>query len=250
MTDFLYPVMELTWSTDTGLTVPLYYYPNDGKLKLYIERWWRLKKAAALDIEESMDLLSGVIDSYNKLDSIRDTRKKILFTAGYPEWLFDTGVHAEPTDTNNVITWVLMRREPGTLGPRPFSRPQELKPRIREEIIIEDTDGLLQNVEVKGQWFDNLIRFDCWAPTPKEANDLARTFEELMFKSTDHMLRAGVQKIVFQGRSQDRFSVRARWPYRPVIYYYRTERIYVESDVAINSMSYEAMNYNGSFNIG
>lgn len=249
MRDFWQPFFELSWSASSNIPLPLYYSWNDQRLSLAISRWWRLKKQAALDINEAMDAVYGVIDSYNKTDGIKGTKKKILFSPSYPKYLFDSDTKAEPLDTNNVIVWSLVRREPGALSGQPFGRPKEMKPRIREELVITDAEGRLQHVEIRGQWFDNIIRFDCFAPNSKQANDLADSFETLMEQTADHLMRLGIQKIVYQGRSADLFDIGAEWQYRPVTFFFRTEKVRAEVDGAINSITHTMYNFNGMINL-
>lgn len=232
---YIDPIVEIVYTPTTDIRLPMYYNLNDRTIRLAITRWWMLKKQAALEIDDAMTTIGKVIDSYNKLPEIVDTRNKISFTPDYPNWLFDDDSQAEPKDHNNVITWRLDRREPGSLSTQPFRRPRELAKRIRENLVVEDEDdsSILRHIEVKGQWFDNLIRFDCWAPTAKEANNLADTFEQLMQDTRDYLLRAGIQKLFYMGRVQDRYDIGGRWKYRPIIYYFRTEQIDVDVSTGI-----------------
>lgn len=124
-----------------------------------------------------------------------------------------------------------------------------MSPSLREEFCIQNEFGELENIEVWGQWFDNMIKLECWAPTPKEAEDLAFTMEALLREYRGYILRLGVQKMIYFGRNEDFHMNIARWHCRSLNYYFRTENIEVKRDAAINSIDVEAMSFRNMIQI-
>jgi hypothetical protein len=125
----------------------------------------------------------------------------------------------------DTISYRLKRKEPGTISKHPFDPPTEIKPRIRQYLV--DPDHLDSHILVMGQWFDNLIQFDCWTKTNNRGDDLIEWFEDFMYKYTWVWKKNGVNEILYWMRTIDE-EVR-KWrndlSVRSVIYYFRTEKI-------------------------
>lgn len=85
-------------------------------------------------------------------------------------------------------------------------------------------------ITVYGQWFDNLVQFDCWSTNNQEANSLIYWFEDFMDLYTRVLKINGVQEVLYWQRFQD--QVIERWrsdiDNRTVQYYFRTEKLRVE----------------------
>ena len=133
--------------------------------------------------------------------------------------------HAEPETWRDTITYKVDRREPGTIQAHPFEGRKEIKPRIRQ--IITDPDYPDFHIKILGQWFDNMIKFDCWSVTNKGADSLISWFEDFLFRYTWVWKKNGVQEILYMSRSMDEEVTRWRDDIvnRTLYYYFRTEKI-------------------------
>ena len=232
------------YAFEHGIKVPMYIDLDNHTTSLTIARWWRLTKNASLEIHETMDLMYELINAYNKTDEIKATPElKIHFTPNYPKWLFDDSKKAEPNISNRIVTFRVSKREPGSMSSKPFRGKKEYSPHLREEATVQNEFGDLEAIEVWGQWFDNIIRFECWAPTEREAENLAFTFEGLLRKYRDYILRRGVQKMLYMGRTEDFHLNISKWHCRSLNVYFRTEWIDVRRSVAISAINVEAMSY-------
>ena len=125
----------------------------------------------------------------------------------------------------DTIVYRIKRREPGTVGHHAFEPPVELRPRVREQKPDKDHPG--QHIQILGQWFDNIIQFDCWSVLNNRADDLIEWFEDFMFKYTWVWKKNGVNEILYWMRNTDTES--SEWrndlAVRTVSYYFRTEKI-------------------------
>lgn len=133
----------------------------------------------------------------------------------------------ELADWRDTITYKVSRREPGVVTGKPFGSPQEIKPRLREE--LPDPENPRHHIFIQGWWFDNLIQFDCWARTNQEADKLISWFEDFVLKYTWVWKKNGVQEILYWSRGRDETITRWRNDIvnRTLLYYFRTEKIIV-----------------------
>jgi len=150
-----------------------------------------------------------------------EEKNTVNFESSYSRYYQDKPV-AEWRDT---VVFRVKRREPGTIGKHPFDPPTEIKPRIREYYPDEKHPGC--HIMVSGQWYDNLIQFDCWSKFNNSADDLIEWFEDFMYKYTWVWKKNGVNEILYWMRNVDTESVKFRndLAVRTVIYYFRTEKI-------------------------
>lgn len=239
------PISEYAIKLEDGTFMPIYYDWTDQKYSMWLQNWFRQTKAAALDVTDAMKELFKLVDSYNKLNANKDNSNKILITPSYPQHFFDADNQAEVLDTDRIVVWNCVKRAPGSLNTRPFMRPQELKPRIREELTLVTDDNKLISMEIRGQWFDNYITFDCCSSTQTGANELAEEFETFMDNNINYLMRLGVQRIIYLGREDDYYSFSTNWSYRKLKYYFRTEKITVNVTSAIEKIDGTAVSLSG-----
>jgi hypothetical protein len=166
-----------------------------------------------------------------------------------------------------TITWSINRVEPGTVGKRPFDPAKMSKPMFREVYPDPDYTYLTQsdtynysvkqqsiyptgdpmftgsysalneaskdprnvthNIEVYGQWFDNLVQFDCWSNSNNEANALISWFEDFMELYTPVLKQNGVAEALYWERLQDQTIERWRNDIenRTIRWFFRTEKL-------------------------
>lgn len=150
-----------------------------------------------------------------------EQKNTVNFESSYSRYYQDKPVD----DWRDTVIYRVKRREPGTIGKHPFDPPTEIKPRIREDRVDPDHPGC--HVVVMGQWFDNLIQFDCWSKYNNRADELVEWFEDFMYKYTWVWKKNGVNEILYWMRNVDTES--SKWrndlAVRTVIYYFKTEKI-------------------------
>lgn len=180
----------------------------------------------------------------------------IVFEPAFPPYVLDKedaeiqrAGRPAPEIPDKIITWQVIRRTPGSVDHTAFSKTREIRPRIREELVYDkrmDTDSYepegqrnvtqlgenqdaarVYGMQVKGQFFDNLIQFDMWSKNNRTAEEMAEFFERFMESFHDMFIELGVCKIHFQARLRDEFL--AKWRNglvnRSLLYYVRLERI-------------------------
>ena len=157
---------------------------------------------------------------------------KINFTRDYSLFGF----------TNEIVTYKLLKREPGDFsqGPPFGGSVKNYRPVLREE--IEDQDNPSYKKLVFGYWHDNLVEFTCFARTNKEADDRALWIEKLMNNYLWFFRYSGVNRVLYFGRGSetsekfDGYTIYGR----SIKYFVRTEDIVVVSEKEIEQI---ALNY-------
>lgn len=138
-----------------------------------------------------------------------------------------------------TITYSLMKRTPGAYGGgAPFeSRVHNLVPMHREEGNDKENPGY--RYVIKGYWYDNLVRFTCWARTNKAANARAAWFEELMQEYSWWYALQGVNRVLFWDRGSDIVTKvdGNKWYGRPIDFFVRTEKLKVFSERELEEIS-------------
>jgi hypothetical protein len=150
-----------------------------------------------------------------------EEKNTVNFESSYSRYYQDKPA----ADWRDTVVYRVKRREPGTIAKHPFDPPTEIKPRIREYRTDPDHPGC--HIMVMGQWFDNLIQFDCWSKFNNRSDDLVEWFEDFMYKYTWVWKKNGVNEILYWMRTTDEES--SKWrndlAVRTVIYYFKTEKI-------------------------
>ena len=150
-----------------------------------------------------------------------EEKNTVNFTSAYSRYYQDKPV----ADWRDTIVYRVKRREPGTTGKHPFDPPTEIKPRVRQ--YVSDPDHADCHVMVLGQWFDNLIQFDCWSKYNNRADEMIEWFEDFMYKYTWVWKKNGVNEILYWMRNIDEEVTKFRndLSVRTVLYYFKTEKI-------------------------
>ena len=182
-------------------------------------------------------------------------RPTIVFEPAYPIYILDVddaqiklGGNAAPTIPDEVITWNVVRRTPGSVDHTAFAKTREIRPRIREELVYEpityldnsepemshgpgqvgpNAEANVIGREIEGQWFDNLIQFDIWSKDNKKAEQLCDYLENFMHDFHGMFIELGVIKMHFHSRVRDEFLLKWRNGLcnRSLLYYIRTETV-------------------------
>lgn len=126
-----------------------------------------------------------------------------------------------------VISVQIERRAPGMFGQgAPFeNKTRNLKPILRENVVDPEHPGYRR--AVFGYYYDNVLRFTCWARTNKAANERVLWLEDLMEEYSWFFGYSGVARILYWGQQDDEIHVVNNNKYygRPVDYFVRTERL-------------------------
>ena len=189
----------------------------------------------AKNIIETIDLIRQVIIDYEKRTDV-PVNQRASFVYENPDIQFgkwieldDNGEPFSPEHTPaTVITVGFIERAPGS-----FSRgsPGEGSVKNRRPILRENTDdpdnpGYKR--AVLGYFYDNVIRLTVWNRTNKVANEKALWLENIMEEYMWFFVRSGVNRILFQGWSQNLVfeDNNQRYYGRPIEYFVRTEKLW------------------------
>jgi hypothetical protein len=122
-----------------------------------------------------------------------------------------------------TITWDVFHMSPHRLGgkaqPDAASGVREVKPRLRREIVYSDGT----QYELLSQLFQAFIRFDIWALTAQEAEELAYWFQlDFMGHYGQHL---GSPHVRFYERKRDYelIKINNKLQTRTLIYYVQLE---------------------------
>lgn len=152
---------------------------------------------------------------------------------------FDSGTERTdgPAPANDTITASQKRGEPGTVGKRPFDRERQSLPVMRESNLDDLYDPNVA-MEVKGQWFDHIVKFDLSGRTNKRLDGegnldgsgdpgLVAWFQDFMMRYRWVFLWNGIQQILEWQEAEDDVvpNVKNDMVHRPLLYYVRTERV-------------------------
>jgi hypothetical protein len=171
---------------------------------------------AAKSLRETYQLIKQVIDNYQTRANTPATHK-VIFTEEEPD----------EKAQQEMITFSLIRREPGAIskGPPMQNQHHNLTSRFREE--IEDVENPGYRILTTGYWHDNIIRLTCWARTNKAANARAEWLEDVLEEYMWFFKAEGVDRFLFHEQHAD-ISVDIKgnkWYGRPLDYFVRTEKI-------------------------
>jgi len=141
----------------------------------------------------------------------------VIFEAAYPDTVMHYQEHSDRFKT--TITWDVEHMSPQQLGgksrPDAHSGTREVKPRLRN--ITNEPDGkIYQHFE---QMLQAFIRFDIWALTAREAEDLAQWF---VFDFMAHYTKVfGSQEVRFYERKRDTelWKINNKLQTRSLVYY-------------------------------
>lgn len=189
----------------------------------------------AKSLLEFYDLVRQAVDDYEKRAGISE-EKKIFLVEEEP----DIDARTE------TIALGLVSREPGAFqqGAPQEAKVRNLRPRLREE--KEDPENPGYRLAITGYWYDNVVRFTCWATTNKAANARALWFQDLMEEYSWFFKIHGVDRCLFIGQGSDLvLDVSGkRWYGRPIDFFVRTERIRVFSEKTIEEIIIKVMTKN------
>jgi len=202
------------------------------------------RKSGKLNILQVALIIGILVDLYNKfLPDAEKEKNAIEYVPAYPDWLLGKTGSADTEDVHHrVITWDVQRREDGSTGESPFSSQKERRPRLREEITETREDGSTYMREVYGKWYDNLLRFDCFAPKPVEAHEALLRFERMLEIHASWLESQGVSKLTYFGRTSPIYLQDARYKSKASLFFVRTEAIWIKDEDTIRRIELEANN--------
>jgi hypothetical protein len=181
----------------------------------------------AKSLLEFYDLVRQAIDNYETRAGATQVNK-VIFTEEEPDADSDT----------ETITFSLISREPGS-----FSQGSTREGDVRNRRPIqraegEDSENPGYRYVETGFWYDNIVRFTCWARTNKAANARAEWFEDFMENYLWWFRMQGVSRLLFEGRRTDIVTVvdNNKWYGRPIDFFVRTEKIRTFSEKKIEQI--------------
>ena len=165
-------------------------------------------------------------------------RPRLSFEPAYPSYLLDTQASADrqtpPALPDEIVTWSVIRQEPGGQNTEPFGFPREYRPKLRESNLPNPAEWISPSgspttaMETYGQVFDSIVQFDCWATTNFEAERLATFVRDTLQTHAGTLQKYGVSRMYFWRRLRDEFvgQFRGGQLARSIQFYIRTEHVY------------------------
>ncbi len=161
----------------------------------------------------------------------------LRFAHAYPDLITDQAEVNEFADQTqrdkrvphfkDTITWKVTRREPGSIGDKPFGPAKQWKPRIMDRAVKDpnDPDVLIDIYEAD---FDNIIQFDIFSEANSVCEDLSEWFEDQIVLYQGFFIKMGIPRVLFLKRTVDeRVDLLATaLNTRSLQYYVRTKRYY------------------------
>ena len=175
------------------------FQPNTVEVTLYTDGVSGIKHPLVVNGEDVLGNTSP-LDFISKLQKTLNLLKPDLrFDAAYPDWVISD---EDPMEVENGIIWSINKMLPAILGGKTLQNPEsgtrELKPRLREDITLEDGTAL----RLYGQRFTVFFQFDIFAKSPDEAEELSDWF---MFGFMQHFGGLfGSHNTVFRQRTKDK----------------------------------------------
>ena len=175
------------------------FQPNTVEVTLYTDGVSGIKHPLVVNGEDVLGNTSP-LDFISKLQKTLNLLKPDLrFDAAYTDWVISD---EDPMEVENGIIWSINKMLPAILGGKTLQNPEsgtrELKPRLREDITLEDGTAL----RLYGQRFTVFFQFDIFAKSPDEAEELSDWF---MFGFMQHFGGLfGSHNTVFRQRTKDK----------------------------------------------
>lgn len=157
--------------------------------------------------------------------------------------VFFTEEYSDIPQHQESITFSLVERRPGHFseGAPTQGSVRNFKPILREVGKDPDNPGYMR--ATFGMWYDNIIRFTCWARTNRTANQRAIWFEELMEDYKWFFAISGVPRVLFWQRLEDttrdityQGSSTTKYYGRPLEYFVKTEKIRVFTEKELENI--------------
>lgn len=170
---------------------------------------------------EFLTLLETALEDYQNRTPIVPLDRKLKMS-----W-----EQVDDASATETVTISVIKREPGAYSQgAPFEgSTKNLRPILREH--REDPDNPGYRVAVLGKWYDNAVRFTCWAQTNKEAIQRAFWFESFMEKYSWFFAANGVPRIIFMEQQEQVIDNDGNKIYgRSLVYYVKTEEITLISE--------------------
>lgn len=164
----------------------------------------------------------------------------VTFVSAYPQTTFSKDM------VTPIITYKVKSKVPGR-----FKSASERKPRLRDRIIIKNTnlpiDG--ETLDIWGQMFDYFVEFEVWGKDGKEADDIANRFQSFINKYKSVLVEAGANRFLFEeltsNDDQDRWRTDLRC--RSIVYHIRIDEVVSASIPSIENISLETFLHDSTF---
>lgn len=190
------------------------FVPNDGCTDL--ERFFEL----ACNLIENAQERAGV-DSSERVKLVED---------------FNIDEFQEHGD--EVITWKVIKREPGKMDSKATGRPQR-RPMHSHNLNFAESPNKV--IIVESMPIDHVIEFTVWSKAARIANKRALWLERLLIDHSWAFTSKGVEKFYWQGRLSDTFQTASgqRLYARPNRYFVRLREFHSVATPAIRAFEFE-----------
>src|SRR5690606_5442228 len=188
------------------------------------------------DVEQDSNLISDPLTSGPRPLTYRQFVNlvgEVLAAVWGEEWRNQYGPRAPVSRemTTPYIAYSLRRRYPSE-EPKGNSEP-----RLRGH--LKDPKSPQNTYEVYGQLFDYLIEFNCSAPSPAKADELAESCDDFMISYRPFFIREGARKLFLLEQGADYWEEAQKEAtfYRPLIYFVRLDRVIAVATTILESVT-------------
>ncbi len=161
----------------------------------------------------------------------------IVFAHDFPDFVADYPATSDFSDQTNrdvrvpqfkdTIVWKVTRKEPGSLGDKPFGPNKLWKPRIIERAVVNplDRDRLIDIYEAD---LDNIVEFTVISETNSQCEKISDWFYDQIVIFQWFFQKMGIPKVLFLKRTMDSRvdGLPTALNSRNLQYYVRTKRYY------------------------
>lgn len=178
-------------------------------------------------------------------DALATNFNDITFTGESPQ------VSETESMSTPIITYRLESKTPGEFS----SGMKEIKPRLRETIVVPETlfitgdepvlEGLKKggSMEVWGQMFDYVLEFKIYGSNTEEVDNIADKFQQFLFKYTGYFKKIGVSEMIFISMKSESDTSKSKLPTKIITYLFRVDEIVGVKIPVVESIGIEVKTY-------
>jgi len=184
------------------------------------------------DLPRFIEVANDVIVDGQKREGI-ESDFYVPLTAEFPDREFGRIA----ADSNEVIAWKVIKREPARMSSKGDSRPQR-KARFTQDLRLANQPNKVIIVETRP--IDHIIEFSCWSTSAQQANSRALWLERLFVTHSWAFEIQGADRFFWKERGIDTYATigNIKLYQRPVRFHVRTLEHQISAAPMIQHMTF------------